>query len=135
MNRETSFTPLKVEVLPDGRHYKLLEDMVVFSHKIGVTVIPAGFVTDFASVPRIFWNLFPPTGPYAKAAVYHDFLYQMGAVSRAEADYEFMDGMRALGVILPVRFTMWAALRAFGWRAWEEYSLQRIFIGEMDNRD
>lgn len=135
MSRETSFTPLHIEVLPGGRHYKLLKEMVVFSHRIGVTVVPAGFVTDMASVPRGLWNLFPPTGPYAKAAVYHDYLYQLGAITRAEADQEFCDGMRALGVSWPTRAAMWTALRLFGHKAWDEYANQRLFVGEMDSGD
>lgn len=135
MSRETSFTPLQIEVMPGGRHYKLIVDMIVFSHRIGVTVVPAGFVTDMASVPRGFWNLFPPTGPYAKAAVYHDYLYQLGSVSRADADLEFVEGMRALGVFWFTRMAMWLALRLFGWKAWEEYEFQRNFVGEMDTKD
>lgn len=135
MARETSFTPLHIEVLPGGRHYKLLKEMIVFSHRIGVTVIPAGFVTDMASVPRGFWNLFPPTGPYAKAAVYHDYLYQLGDISRADADREFADGMKALGVCWITRAAMWVALRLFGRKAWDEYTLQRVFVGEMDTKD
>ena len=38
-------------------------------------LVPAGFVTDLASVPRIVWSFYPPDGPWAKAAVVHDFLY------------------------------------------------------------
>ena len=38
-------------------------------------LVPAGFVTDLASVPRIVWSFYPPDGPWAKAAVIHDFLY------------------------------------------------------------
>jgi len=37
-----------------------------------VITIPAGFSTDLASVPRIFWWFLPPTGAYEKAAVVHD---------------------------------------------------------------
>ena len=37
-----------------------------------VIVVPVGFVTDFASVPRAFWSLYPPTGPWAPAAIVHD---------------------------------------------------------------
>ena len=135
MARLTSFTPLCVEVLPGGRHYRLTKDMIVFSHKHGVTVVPEGFVTDFASIPRGFWNIFPPTGPYAKAAVYHDYLYQLGNLTRAEADAEFADGMRALGVSWPTRAAMWSALRLFGGAAWSEYERQREFMGEMDSKD
>ena len=135
MARLTSFTPLCVEVLPGGRHYKLTKEMIVFSHKHGVTVVPAGFVTDFASVPRWAWVLFPPTGPYAPAAVSHDYLYQLGTLTRADADWEFVEGMRALGVSWPTRMVMLAALRLFGGAAWREYERQREFMGEMDSKD
>ena len=37
--------------------------------------VPKGFVTDLASIPRIFWGLLPPDGPWVKAAVVHDYLY------------------------------------------------------------
>lgn len=37
--------------------------------------IHAGYKTDGASVPRIFWSLFPPYRPeYFSACVIHDFL-------------------------------------------------------------
>lgn len=35
--------------------------------------IPKGFKTDLASVPRIFWSVFPPFGRYAEPAVIHDW--------------------------------------------------------------
>ena len=38
-----------------------------------VIIIPAGFATDLATIPRIFWALLPPSGVYEKAAVVHDF--------------------------------------------------------------
>lgn len=34
--------------------------------------IPAGMLTDNASVPRIFWISLPPRGPYSQAAHGHD---------------------------------------------------------------
>lgn len=37
--------------------------------------VPKDFITDGASVPRVFWSLFDPTGPYLQAAVIHDYLY------------------------------------------------------------
>jgi len=38
-------------------------------------VVPAGFETDFHSVPRLLWPIFPPTGKGRIAAVIHDYLY------------------------------------------------------------
>lgn len=40
-----------------------------------VIEVPAGFVTDFATVPRVFWILLPPDGKYARASSIHDYLY------------------------------------------------------------
>lgn len=42
-----------------------------------IIVVPAGFKTDFASIPWGFRNLFPPIGKYSRAAVIHDFLYRV----------------------------------------------------------
>ena len=49
----------------------------------GVEVIcPAGFETDFASVPRLFWGISPPWGWFVKAAVLHDYLYSLHGLYR-----------------------------------------------------
>lgn len=37
--------------------------------------VPPNFVTDLASIPSPFTAWLPPDGPWAKAAVVHDFLY------------------------------------------------------------
>src|SRR5262245_55189884 len=37
--------------------------------------VPVGFVTDFASIPRIFWSALPPDGRYTYPAIVHDYLY------------------------------------------------------------
>lgn len=46
---------------------------------IGDLVVPAGFVTDGATVPRLFHFLFPPVAEYFAAAVAHDYALQSGA--------------------------------------------------------
>lgn len=52
----------------------------------GAVTVPAGFVTDFASIPRAFWSALRPDGEYAYAAVVHDYLYWTQTRSREEAD-------------------------------------------------
>ena len=53
-------------------------------------IVPAGFITDFASIPRLFWTVVGhPAGKYAQAAVLHDYLYRTNSVSRAKADSLF----------------------------------------------
>lgn len=40
-------------------------------------LIPTGYVTDFASVPVLLWSFFPPIGKYNRAALVHDYLYDL----------------------------------------------------------
>ncbi|EDV9907329.1 DUF1353 domain-containing protein [Salmonella enterica subsp. enterica] len=79
-----------------------------------VIEVPAGFVTDLASVPRIFWTLLPPDGKYAKAAIIHDYLYDNALRTKKEADLIFLDGMAVLGVPKWKRIVMYLAVRWFG---------------------
>ena len=120
--------------LPAGRARKLLNDVPVLINGQPY-VIPAGFVTDGASVPRGLWNLFPPYGRYSKAALIHDFLYQFGAMTRAQADYVFLEAMKELGVGFLARWAMYSGVRAGGWAAWNGYARQREFMGEYTEPD
>ncbi|TKB88578.1 MAG: DUF1353 domain-containing protein [Nitrospira sp.] len=55
--------------------------------------VPTGFVTDFASIPRIFWSALKPDEEYAYAAVVHDYLYWDQKRTREEADLIFKMAM------------------------------------------
>lgn len=47
-------------------------------------IIPYGFITNGADVPRIFWIFFPPFKPkYMRAVVVHDFLIKKGQIGKA----------------------------------------------------
>lgn len=77
--------------------------------------VPAGYVTDFASIPRIGRWLIPPFGRHAIAAVVHDWLYSVGEPGlRGEADDIFRDALDELGVDMARRNVMHAAVRGFG---------------------
>lgn len=89
----TQFTKiLIVSPLSDGRTWYLREE---FSYDIsfegsGNTVnVPAGFLTDFASVPRPLWWFIPTWGRYGNAAVIHDFCYWDQRRGRKESDVTF----------------------------------------------
>lgn len=74
--------------------------------------VPAGFVTDLDSVPRlpVIWLLLK--GRSRAAAVLHDWLYSEGLVSRREADAIFFAAMKATAPAAPVWMTglpwLWA---------------------------
>jgi len=51
---------------------------------IATIYIEKGSKTDFYSVPRIFWNIYPPTGIGQKAADVHDKLCHRGTAVEVE---------------------------------------------------
>lgn len=118
-------TPLFLEYLDGGswrleRSFSYLWDRTkVAGTPLTLVSVPAGTETDFASVPRIFWNILPPYGAYGKAAVLHDYVYRTPTCpfTRAEADALFRDAMKDLGVSAVVRNVMYRGVRLFGRRA------------------
>jgi hypothetical protein len=110
--------PLHVAILSDGRSARLLRAFSVKVKSGRVIEVPQGFVTDFASVPRIFWRIIPPWGEYSPAAVVHDWLYTKAECTRKEADDIFLELMARLGVPLVVRTAMYWAVRIGGGFVW-----------------
>jgi hypothetical protein len=92
----------------------LLVEPVVYEGLTEVFIVPAGFETDLASVPRQFVWLIPRYGRYTKAAILHDYLWrnrdQLG-LTRRDADGIFRRAMRELAVPFLQRWMMWAAVR------------------------
>jgi hypothetical protein len=111
--------PVPMTPFGDGKHSVLMADL---SYRIGETafviVVPAGFVTDFASVPRAFWALVPPFGRYQMAAIVHDFLYWDQGCTREQADALLRAAMAESMVDPSKRDVIWDAVRAFGGAAW-----------------
>lgn len=79
-------------------------------------VVPAGFTSDGATVPRPFWALLPPFDPKViRAPVLHDYMttYPGPGERRSYADKQFRLALRALGVNSPTAWILWSAVRAF----------------------
>lgn len=100
----------------DGRDWELRAPFTCTPRRGLTLAVPKGFVTDFASIPRVCWRVWPPTGRYGKAAVLHDYVYRTPRVplSRAEADGLFWDAMRVLKVSVVTCVVLYAAVRVFG---------------------
>jgi hypothetical protein len=81
--------PLEVEILENGRSARVLSDYVCMSDR-EIIKVPANFLTDFASTPRIFWSIWPPIGTYTDAAVVHDYLYSEARYPREMCDRLFL---------------------------------------------
>lgn len=108
---------LKVEEDAETGLKKLLEDVV---YKSGDTIytVPAGYETDYASIPRAVSWIYPKDGPYRKAAVVHDWLITNGLVNKEfdiksnRVDEIFREAMNSIGGIPKLRqYIMWAGVR------------------------
>ena len=104
-----------VQQISDER-WKLVEPLIYRGNE-DTFEVAAGFETDFASVPRIFWSVVPRYGRYTRAAILHDYLVEEarhGRFNRCDADGIFRRSMRELGVPFITRWIMWAAVRLGG---------------------
>jgi hypothetical protein len=81
--------------------------------------VPMGFVTDFASVPRLFWTALPPDGDYTYAAILHDYLYWNQATDKATADLVLKAAMEDFGVSAAQAFAVYNGVKVGGQSAWD----------------
>lgn len=120
-----------IESLPDiicRSHYReqqkphrwvLEQDVTIkLSTDIEIT-IPQGFVTDFASVPRLLWGVIIPVGRHNLAVLIHDWLYDNKHISRSFADKEMLYWLKKTGCSSLKSYAMYLAVR-LGGRSWWE---------------
>ncbi len=89
--------------------WDVFDQALVYEGSVTV-VVPAGFLTDWASIPRVLRTIFEPRDPrWSAAAAVHDRCYEQGKVSRMVADcllYEAMSAEQPTGkppVCAPIR--------------------------------
>lgn len=122
----SGFSPLDLRQIND-REFELLSDLIYTDEKgNSLFVIPAGFVTDLASVPSTFWGLFPPADRYSEAAVVHDWfiiLAKGDKKRRKEADQLFLKLMKESNVHALRRYPMYWAVRFYSimYGTWPHY--------------
>lgn len=104
------FTLDEISWVPEG-------DQVERFQKVRV---PIGFVTDFASIPRLFWSFLRPDGIYSYAAVIHDYLYWEQPCDRILADEIFKLCMEEFKIDGATVASVYAAVRLGGESAWQE---------------
>jgi hypothetical protein len=86
----------------------------------GPVEVPIGFVTDMASIPRVFWSILRPDGDYAYAAIILDYLYWDQSRSKPEADSILKLAMEDLEVSRAKVTSIYKAVVAFGDGAWQQ---------------
>lgn len=114
-------TPLRIELLQEVANeyrgaWRLTAPLIYHSKRLANYVeVPAGFVTDFESCPRVP-VLFLAFGEIVHSpAVIHDWLYTAPAqCSRAEADAVLREACIAVGVPAWRAWGVWAGVRIGG---------------------
>lgn len=95
--------------------WQLSSDLGFASNVLKTLVkVPRGFVTDFASVPKVPLVYEVLGGIAQMPATIHDYLYSTGSVSRIEADNVLLEAMEVTGVSWFKRKLIYAGVRVGG---------------------
>jgi hypothetical protein len=110
-----------------GRYpWRLDADLIYHSDIIGRVVVPAGYRTDFASVPRLPVVYWWTGGRAVLPSIIHDHCYdcRTDEMSRRTADRVFLEAMKAKRdpKRAVTRWAMYQGVRLGGWRAWRRDS-------------
>ena len=99
--------------------YQLMEDFR-FITSVGIWTVPAGFLFDGASVPRIPFVYARYGNTAQEGALLHDYLYRTKKSSRKTADRAFLEVMEQFNnpSSPSKRKAMYLAVRSFGWAAY-----------------
>jgi hypothetical protein len=99
-------------MMGDGRWTLLCPLVYRLADESNTFVVPTGFETDLASVPRIPVAYMAAAGVGHRAAVLHDWLCRTAPISRKEADGVLYEALKVTGV-------SW-------WRRWMFYTGVRV---------
>jgi hypothetical protein len=97
-----------------GEWFCLLEDLTYIDEDGRSYTAPAGTLTDFASVPRPAWWIFPKNGKHSKAAVIHDRLCTERRIASPTVHAILRRAVRACRCHRVTQWSFWLAVRLFG---------------------
>lgn len=116
-----------IELLADGRTRarKIIDGL----ESDGI-VVPVGYVSDGASIPRAFWSVIghPFEGRFVRPALIHDVRCEFHVGTWQETHGQFLDNLAAEGVGTVRRNLMYRAVWLFGprWPAWQRRSAEQL---------
>lgn len=120
-------TPLDLRAHKVPGHWVLLRPLIYHALDGRRVRVPAGFITDLASIPAILRPVFSQNDRTRRPAVLHDFLYCSQVMTRAQVDGIFLEAMMVEGVGWARRWVMFTGVRVGGWMFWKGH------IGLTDN--
>lgn len=119
---------LNVRLLDNDRIWVVDSPLLYESDILSKTVeVPAGFQTDFASVPRvpIAYMFFGDRAH--REAVIHDYLYRIDAVPAAtfsEANNVFLEAMKVRGKSIFVQYAMYSGVCLGGYFSYHKLKVE-----------
>jgi hypothetical protein len=120
-----AIAPTPVQPFPYHDQWILLDDLQYNMGSSNVSlIVPTGFVTDYASIPRGFWGIASPQDVYSEPAVVHDYLYWTQSCTRAQADNIFYIAMQEASVNPIRRWFIYHTVRAAGQSSWDQNQKQ-----------
>lgn len=113
--------PLDVELVDEAAGiWQLTSPLQYSSDLLGrVITVPAGFRSDFASVPRAPFLYLAAGGKGDRAATLHDWAYSSQFVDRATADKLLREALLATGYSDLLANAFYLAVRGFGESHWK----------------
>ncbi len=120
------------QISPFYDSYWLLQNDLIFEAvrksdgEIFKVTVPAGFVTDLASIPVPLNLIYDKTGRYSSAGILHDYLYWIQACDRKPSDRLIKEGLKAIGTGYFTRNTIKYGVYWFGWVAWNSNAKAKL---------
>lgn len=109
----------------DGTRWFAVEHYFRVITSKGTFTVPTGFLTDGLSTPRFSHALIGPMSKAFYAGIWHDWAYSKASnghfpENRKLADQIFLELMYNLGLSWIERYTIYSAVRAFGWMSYKK---------------
>lgn len=109
------------DISHDGQGTWVLLNPIIYQSDIlkELIIVPRGFVTDLASVPRLPFAYLATGNTSHRAAVLHDWLYTSHEVSRLLADEVFREASLVCKIPHWRVWVMYQAVRIAGQESWD----------------
>lgn len=114
-----------VRQIGEGKTWRLDAPVVYRAGTGDSLVVPAGFVAEFAPVPRWFHPYLTPADPLAGPAIVIDYLYWTARCTRAESDGVFRRALLEQGIADTLVAQLHNASASWGGTAWRDYARDR----------
>lgn len=94
-------------------------------------IVPSGYTSDGASIPKVFWWILSPFEDYFKCCVLHDYLcdlFHLNLLERKTCDDIFLEAMSEIGIKKSTRLSLYFFVRFYGLLRYNP--LMNLYLGK-----